>query len=233
MSEPEHFFLPDRHPRPLAAEARVHPSRPTSKLAQAVPLALVLAGLTACAGAPPAGPAKARELPRDARAYYPLEPGWKWAYDVEQNGEAILATFAVTAREGDRVTVLGGDQVLQYVVRPDGILRPSSDIGDAGGGDYVLRAPLGDKAAWPVQGGQAKVVAWNETVTTPAGEFQGCVTVEERRQDPDRRTSTTYAPGVGPVRIEFQAMDPGGLHHTKAALRGFTRPGEDPLGDSR
>ncbi len=236
MSEPEHIFLPLR-PRGPAAWVRLIKQRRPPKRAQVLYTAatLLVASfmVVACASPQTAGPAKAKDLPRDARAYYPLEPGWKWAYDVEQNGEAILATFAVSAREGDKATVLAGDQVLQYVVRPDGILRPSSDRADTKAGDYVLRAPLGAQATWPVEGGQAKVVGWNETVTTPAGQFDGCVTVEERRQDPDRHTRTTYAPGIGPVRIEFQAMDPAGIHHTKAFLRGYTRPGEDPLAESR
>ncbi len=185
-----------------------------------------LVSLGACATAAPPGPQKAAEPPRDASAYYPLEPGWKWAYDVEQDGEAILATYAVVSREGDRVTVTGGQQVVDYVVKPDGILRPQMDGKD---GDYVLRAPLSAQAKWPVRGGQAKVVGWNQPIETPAGRFDGCLTVEEVRDNPDRRTRTTYAPGVGPIRIEFEAMDVGGLHSTKAVLRGYTRPGQDPL----
>ncbi|MCG5054576.1 MAG: hypothetical protein KA712_16560 [Myxococcales bacterium] len=185
-------------------------------------LALALAD---CASPAASSPAKREGPPSDARAYFPLEPGWKWAYDVEQDGEAILAIYAVTSREGDRATVTGGQQVVPYELRPDGIIRPDGQ----GGGDYLLRAPLGPEAAWPVAGGHAKVVGWDQTVDTPAGPFAGCVVVEELRENPDRRTRTAYAPAVGPVRIEFSAMDMVGLHETKAILRGFTRPGDDPL----
>lgn len=192
-------------------------------------LAATLAMASACAGAPkPTGPAKLA-TPTTPAAYYPLEPGWKWAYDVEQDGEAILATFAVTLREGERALVSGGDQLLEYVVKPDGIMRPDPH----GTGDYVLKAPLSQRAAWPVAGGQAKVVGWGQTIETLAGKFDNCVTVEETRDNPDRRTKTTYAPGVGPIVIEFQAMDTNGLHSTKARLRGYTRPGEDPLAFAR
>ena len=188
-------------------------------------LAAAVAFTAACAGTPKnAGPAKAL-TPTAPSAYYPLEPGWKWAYDVNQDGEAILATFAVTLREGDRALVSGGDQLLEYIVKPDGIMRPDA----RGLGDYVLKAPLSATAAWPVAAGQARVVGWNQSITTLAGQFDSCVTVEETRDNPDRRTRTTYAPGVGPIIIEFSAMDVGGLHSTKARLRGYTRPGEDPL----
>jgi hypothetical protein len=145
---------------------------------------------------------------------------------VNQDGEAILATFAVTLREGARAVVAGGDQLLEYEVTPDGILRPNPSGGMA---DYVLKAPLSADATWPVNGGQAKIVGWDETIETPAGKFEGCVTVQEVRDNPDRRTRTTYAAGVGPIIIEFSAMDMSGLHSTKARLRGYTRPGEDPL----
>ena len=181
--------------------------------------------LGGCAGGPKAVVPDKGPTPTAPSAYYPLEPGWKWAYDVDQDGENILATFAVTLREGGRALVAGGDQLLEYEVKPDGILRPDP----RGAPDYVLKAPLAAKAAWPVKGGQATVVGWNESIDTPAGKFDGCVTVQEIRADPDRRTRTTYAPGVGPVVIEFSAMDASGLHATKARLRGYTRPGEDPL----
>lgn len=184
--------------------------------------------LTGCASATPAPTTQKKALPQDATAYYPLEPGWKWAYDVEQDGEPILATYSVISREGERVTVAGGEQVLEYLVKPDGILRPTGAEG-AKGAEYVLRAPLGLNASWPVRGGEARVVGWNETVETTAGRFEGALTVEEVRENPDRRSRTTYAPGVGPVIIQFQAMDVAGLHETKARLRGYTRPGEDPL----
>ncbi|MDX2019826.1 MAG: hypothetical protein SF187_06260 [Deltaproteobacteria bacterium] len=188
-------------------------------------LALAVCALSACAAGPQPVASTKAAAPTAPSAYYPLEPGWKWAYDVDQDGEAILATFAVTLREGARALVAGGDQLLEYEVKPDGILRPDP----RGAADYVLKAPLSAKAAWPVKGGQATVVGWNETIDTPAGKFEGCVTVQEVRDNPDRRTRTSYAPGVGPVVIEFSAMDMGGLHATKARLRGYTRPGEDPL----
>ena|GEM_PF-2008750 len=188
-------------------------------------LAATFATAYACAGAPKTAVPEKLPTPTTPAAYYPLEPGWKWAYDVEQDGEAILATFAVTLREGERALVSGGDQLLEYVVKPDGIMRPDP----RGVGDYVLKAPLSRTAAWPVAGGQAKVVGWDQTIDTLAGKFNNCVTVEETRDNPDRRTKTSYAPGVGPIVIEFEAMDMNGLHSTKARLRGYTRPGEDPL----
>src|SRR5213592_2747442 len=62
----------------------------------------VLALALGCASAPsssPSGPAARR--PESAADYYPLEPGWKWAYDLERNGEHMLAVYQVLERLPD------------------------------------------------------------------------------------------------------------------------------------
>jgi hypothetical protein len=171
-----------------------------------------------------AGPA-----PEDAAAYYPFTAGWKWAYNVERDGDTLLATYAVLERTGDTAIVQAGDQRLSYALATEGIARREG----LRTGDYLLRTPIRAGASWPIEGGEAKVIAAGNAITVPGGTFPQCATVEESRTNPQRITRTAYCAGVGPVTIEVQVHDPlTGNFKTemRAALLGVTRPGEDPLG---
>ena len=119
-----------------------------------------------------------------------------------------------------------------YAVLPEGIARQAP--GKAGpAGDFLLRSPVRTGASWPVEGGTATVAATGRTVTLPSGgRYDNCAVIEENRTDPPRLVRTTYAPGVGPVSIEYLVHDPGsGQFETalRASLRGVTPPGADPL----
>ena len=100
------------------------------------------------------------------------------------------------------------------------------------GGDFLLRSPLRAGAQWPIDGGTATVAAVGKQVDVPAGSYPDCIVVEESRTDPPRLVRTTYAPGVGPVAIEFLVHDPASAQFQtalRASLRGATPPGKDPL----
>ena len=206
----------------------------------APPLAAAVLGLfAACAhrGAP--GRDSSQPTPVDAKAYYPLEPGWAWAYDVQQGSDRILAITRVIGREGSdegaTAVVKSGDQELRYLLLPDGIARAPVPLpfGEPDPTpDFLLRSPLEPGASWTISGGTAQVVKTGEVVTVPAGTFSGCVVVEESREAPRRLVRTTYAPHVGPVRVEYLLHQPGADTFTtemRAELRGITRPGDDPL----
>src|SRR5688572_29441304 len=83
----------------------------------------IVAGLTACATTPAGNRGKAAPPPEDAAQYYPLQSGWKWAYEIERGGETILAVYAVVQREGEVAVLQAGEEKLVYAVRPDGIVR--------------------------------------------------------------------------------------------------------------
>jgi hypothetical protein len=54
-----------------------------------------------------------------------------------------------------------------------------------------------------------EIAAVGETVATPAGRFDGCVRVRAHNRaaaGTDHVLEITYAPGVGPVRIETFAL---------------------------
>ncbi len=191
-------------------------------------LPLLWALVAACAGAPAAPTAAPAPPPSDAQAYYPLEPGWRWAYDVVRGELPILATYVVAERAPGVAVVQAGQERLVYAISKEGIARREGSVV----GDFLLKTPIVAGAEWAVADGKARVTAVGKSVTVPAGTFENCAVVEEARSGPDRIVRTTYAAGVGPVAIEVQQPDPRGgagtgfVVTTKATLRGVTRPGE-------
>jgi hypothetical protein len=159
-----------------------------------------------------------------ASEYYPLTDGWKWAYDVEQEGTNILATYAVVEVKEKLSVVQAGDERLTYLMAPDGVAQfDGSAIGD-----YVIKDPLKPGAEWTVAGGRARIASVNEEANIEgAGRYAGCVVVEVTRTEPARITRTMFAPGVGPVAIEMQVQEgPKFVTKVKARLRAVTKPGD-------
>jgi hypothetical protein len=159
--------------------------------------------------------------------FYPLAPGWKWAYDVEKDGINILATYAVLERTGDTAVVQAGDDRLTYVVTPDGVAQKDGGML----GDYVIKNPVTAGAEWAVEGGRAHVASVTADFKLDSGEhYLGCIVVEVTRTDPIRVTRTTFAPDLGPVMLEVQVQDGAKFTTiTRARLRAVTRPGDPSL----
>jgi len=159
-----------------------------------------------------------------AADFYPLVPGWKWAYDVEKDGVNILATYAVAERTGDVAVVLAGDQRLTYAITPEGIAQKDGGML----GDYVIKNPVSAGAEWPVEGGRAHLASVTADFKLDSGErYLGCIVVEVTRTDPVRVTRTTFAPDLGPVLLEMQVQDGTKFTTvTRARLRAVTRPGD-------
>jgi hypothetical protein len=159
-----------------------------------------------------------------AADFYPLTPGWKWAYDVEKDGVNILATYAVLERNGDVAVVQAGDEHLTYAVTPDGIAQKDGGML----GDYVIKNPVQAGAEWAVEGGRAHIASVSADFKMDSGEhYLGCLVVEVTRTDPVRVTRTTFAPDIGPVMLEMQVQAGEGQKFTtltRARLRAVTRP---------
>jgi hypothetical protein len=163
-----------------------------------------------------------------AADFYPLQPGWKWAYDVEKDGMNILATYAVLERNGDTAVVQTGDERLTYAVTPEGIAQKDGGML----GDFVIKNPVQVGAEWAVEGGRAHVVSVTADFKLDSGEhYLGCLVVEVTRTDPVRVTRTTFAPDLGPVLLEMQVQSgpgPGQAQQlttlTRARLRAVTCP---------
>ena len=173
-------------------------------------------GLCACAGsgAHPAAP------PRDLSptSLYPLHQGSAWSYDVDAgDGQLVLATSRVLRVAQGVVEVQSGQGVQRYELTDQGIRR-------VGGADaYLLRAPIAAGKHWAAgPSTEAHVAALEQTVKTPAGEFEACVVVEEQNAESGQEISTTYCPGVGPVRVESKMQVRGQALRVSAVLRGFS-----------
>jgi hypothetical protein len=194
-----------------------------------LPLASLFGAALGCASTEPA----MKHVPRTgltAADYYPLGEGWKWAYDLEKDGQKILGIYSVIERTPEGATIQAGSERLTYAVRPDGLAQMDA----SGVGDYILKNPLTKDATWPVAGGTARVVSTTEEVTTDAGHFYDCAIVEVTRDDPPRLSRTTFAPDVGPIAIEVQVQENGRyVVKTRARLRSATKPGDDPFGLAR
>jgi hypothetical protein len=184
--------------------------------------ALASGGGCATGGAPGATGPRAELTATD---YFPLQSGWKWAYDVEKDGLNILATYAVLDRTGDVAVVQAGDERLTYAITPEGIAQKDLDAV----GDYIIKNPVRVGGEWPVGSGRAKIASVDEKVSLePAGQFSNCLVVEVTRTDPVRLARTTYAPGVGWVAFELQVQEEQRfVTTTRAHLRAVTKPGED------
>ena len=184
-------------------------------------VSILVSACAASGGAPAAVGPRAGATASD---YYPLADGWKWAFDVEQDGVNILATYVVLERKEGIAVVQAGDEKLTYVVTPDGVAQFEGNAI----GDYVIRNPIKQGAEWAVAGGRARIASANEEINIDSvGRYAGCVVVEVTRTDPARVTRTVFAPDLGPVALEMQVQE-GTKFVTKARarLRAVTKPGD-------
>jgi hypothetical protein len=168
-----------------------------------------------CASGPTAAPRKPADL--SPASLYPLRDGAAWSYDVDPgDGERVLATTHVLRVSGANVEVQSGQAVLRYALLPDGIQR-------VGAGTYLLRSPVALGSEWPAGlNTQARVTAVDQLLQTPAGSFESCVVVTELSADSGRKVTTTYCPGVGPVRVISEMEVRGKLLQVTATLRGYS-----------
>jgi hypothetical protein len=158
--------------------------------------------LLGCASAPPHSAGTLRTSV--ALDYYPLLPGWGWAYEIEREGTTVLSLYSVSERQPDRAVVKHGEETIDYAILADGIARREGDVA----GDYILRLPLAKGGSWPVTDGTATIAEVDKTVTLPTGTFRDCAVVEEVRRAPNRVTRTTYCRDAGPVEVEMRVFSP-------------------------
>jgi hypothetical protein len=167
------------------------------RLRSLLPLA-ALAG--ACARAPAAPP------PRDAAPaeYFPLAVGNEWVYRDES--PALPAEQQGTTRT---VRILERTKDGYYRDNERGELRADPDcLHDRS--RRLLCAPFAQGRTWASvvsvsSTERYEIAAVGERVTTPAGTFERCVRVRAHNRasrDTDQILEITYAPGIGPVRIE-------------------------------
>ncbi len=158
-------------------------------------------------------------------SYFPLAVGNRWVWEDQSPANAAPAS----ARPQRTVTVLERTA--------DGFFRDSErgELKVAGGclQDRVrqlLCGPVAPGKAWRSvvsvsSTEQYEIAAVDEVVETPAGTFRGCVRVRAlNRAAPgtDLVNEISYAPGVGPVRIETYAVAGGqAAPQLRALLRSY------------
>jgi hypothetical protein len=191
------------------------------------PLALAAAaalGLAACAS-PGAGGRRPARTPAE---FFPLAVGNEWVYVDES--PALPAGQAGSLRTV-RILSRGADGFFRDNER--GELKAGADCVQ----DRVRRllcAPLEAGRGWTSVVSTAsteryEIAAVDERIETPAGRFEGCVKVRaHNRASPttDHVLEITYAPGVGPVRIETFVIAEGAVRpQVRALLRSYRLEG--------
>ena len=167
---------------------------------------LLLAALAACARAPAAPPRAT--APAD---YFPLAVGNEWVYRDE-------SPALPPGRHGDTRTVRIVDRTRDGYFRDTerGELRADRDcLHDRS--RRLLCGPIAPGTSWASvvsvsSTERYEIAAVGETVATPAGRFENCVKVRAHNRASsatDLVNEITYAPGVGPVRIETFAVVQG------------------------
>jgi hypothetical protein len=178
-----------------------------------------LAVALGCAHAPPAPPA-----PAAPAAYFPLAVGNEWVYlddspslPADRRGQTRTVRILSRAADG------------YFRDNERGELRADPDcLHDRR--RRLLCAPIEKGRTWASvvsvsSTERYEIAGVGETVETPAGRFDGCVRVRSTNKA-DARTQAvleiTYAPGVGPVRIEtFAIVDAAVTPQVRALLRSY------------
>jgi hypothetical protein len=165
---------------------------------------LALAGLLLACAHGPAAPSR----PGAPADYYPLAIGNQWVF-VDESPSLPPASRGRTRT----VRIVSRDAGGYFVDTERGALRADADcLHDRD--RRLLCAPIELGRTWSSvvsvsSTERYEIAAVGERVETPAGRFDGCVRVRAtNRAGPGAQIvlETTYAPGVGPVRIETFAV---------------------------
>jgi len=163
---------------------------------------VLLLALAACARAPaPPPPAPVAARPAD---YFPLAVGNTWTFvdRSPQQKEPVRRTVRIVRRDAEGY----------FVDDQRGELRADADcLHDRA--RRLLCRPIEPGASWSSVVSVStteryEIARVNELVTVPAGTFRGCVRVRSQLHagKVEQVAELTYAPGVGPVRLETFAV---------------------------
>ncbi|HSM92008.1 MAG TPA: hypothetical protein VLT47_03915 [Anaeromyxobacteraceae bacterium] len=186
-------------------------------------LLLPILFVTACSSAPVA-PTKA--LPKAGGApadFFPLAVGNEWVWDD------VSPQLSAPRQAARTVRIVGRSA--------DGFFQDSERTELRADGDCVrdrlrrlLCGPLAVGTAWrsvvSVSSTERyEIVGVGERVEVPAGRYEGCVRVRAHNRaggSTEHVMEMTYAPGVGPVRLETWALVKGvAAPQIRAVLRSF------------
>jgi hypothetical protein len=179
----------------------------------------LLAALAGCAHSPRTA---VGTRPAD---YYPLAVGAEWTWEDQSPqlpaGQPVLRTVRILSQTADGY----------FRDSARGELRVGACVEDRA--RSLLCGPIAAGTRWssvlsPASTESYEIVAVGERVVTPAGSFDGCVRVRANTRaaaDTELINEISYAPGVGPVRIEVLTVGNGkAVPQFRAVLRAY-RPG--------
>ena len=162
--------------------------------------------LAGCSHASPDAVVRSPAAP-DPTTHFPLAVGNEWVW-IDRSpqvgaGEPKRRTVRIVSRDADGYFVddaRGALKVAHGCIQ-DRVRR-------------ILCAPFDLDHSWSsivseTSTERYQIAATGVTVTVPAGTYEGCILVRARnRAGPDAEVllETTYAPGIGPVRIETFAL---------------------------
>ena len=181
-------------------------------------LAVSLLGLlVGCAHPPKAAATSGR--PAD---YYPLAVGAEWTWEDQSpqlpSGRTALRTVRVLERTPDGY----------FRDNARGELRVGACVEDRS--RSLLCGPIAVGTRWssvlsPSSTERYEIVAVGERVVVPAGAYDGCVRVRAHTRasaDTELINEISYAPGVGPVRIEVITVVKGAaVPQLRTVLRAY------------
>jgi hypothetical protein len=184
----------------------------------ALSAALALGCAHHATGAAAAGP---------AASYFPLAVGNEWVYLDEsagiRGGSSPERTVRIVGRTADGYF---HDNERGELRADEGCVHDRLR--------RLLCAPVEKGTSWssvvsPTSTERFEIAAVGEEITTPAGRFSGCVRVRAHNRagaSTDYVIETTYAPGVGPVKLETFAVVKGQVvGQVRAVLRAYRLTG--------
>jgi hypothetical protein len=150
--------------------------------------------------------------------FFPLHDGVVYEYDTRgSSGRPGIMTIQVENTDAQHVEMAFGGRRESLVVSATGARYAD--------GGYLLKAPLTLDNSWDGRHGVARVVERNVELTVPAGNFVGCIRVQENdRSHTSTTTTSVYCPKVGLVLLDVKTS----VSHETASLRRFG-PRIDPL----
>jgi hypothetical protein len=190
-------------------------------LVRTASVAASFAGLAAACSSPPkpppAAPVQDDKLATEALRYMPLEADTVFTYDTQlegRPGRGLLIVQVSRPREG-RADLRMGSKTERLTIERDGIAQVE--------GGYLLKPPFAVGSTWKSKSGTVRVVAIDEEIKVPAGEFTGCMrTVEESRVSGIPRTITSvFCAHVGLVTLEATGGSEDGQVRETAILKSF------------
>lgn len=185
------------------------------------PLAALL--LAACAHPAGRAPAEAAPVAPDPTAWFPLAVGneWTWVDASPQAGGGApkARTVRIVSRDADGYFV---DDARGALKSAHGCIQDRVR--------RILCAPFEPERTWTsivseTSTERYRIAGTGLVVRVPAGEFRDCILVRASNRAGENAEvvlETTYAPGVGPVRIEtFAQADGRRIPQVKAELRSY------------